>query len=341
MIGQRVKLAREAAFQTQTELAERIGKSQRAIAEIESGHVADPADETLRAISVATGFPVGFFYLGPLPDLPEGHYRKRARATAKQQKKLRAQVRQVVELLDRAETVVRMPPVSITPVRTELSPVEIEEYASEVRRLLGLGDLDPIPNAMRAVERAGVAVVRLPGEASNHDGFSAWPDSGLDGRPIIALTAGHPGDRDRFTLLHELSHLILHTARPLTDPKQAEVEANQLTGALLLPRDAARAALRPPVTLRVLMNVKATYGISMAAAARRGKELNLISESQLISIYKQLSARQWRKVEPVDVPQEMPVLVAKAIGALAGEGPLTEQADRLCMSPFTLRSLVA
>ena len=141
-----------------------------------------------------------------------------------------------------------------------------------------------IPNLTRAVERAGVLVVRFPGTIKDHDSYASWPDFSLGGRPVIALTGGHPGDRDRFNVGHELGHLLLHTLRPNTDPREAEAEANRFAGALLLPRRSAAAALRRPITLRVLMGVKATYGISIAMGAQRARDLELISKAQFVSL---------------------------------------------------------
>ncbi|WP_189042222.1 ImmA/IrrE family metallo-endopeptidase [Micromonospora sonchi] len=57
------------------------------------------------------------------------------------------------------------------------------------------------------------------------------------------LLPGHQGDRDRFTLAHELGHLVLHTFRPWTTHGQAEEEANQFAMALMMPLDRARARM--------------------------------------------------------------------------------------------------
>ncbi|MBU6430508.1 MAG: ImmA/IrrE family metallo-endopeptidase, partial [Cyanobacteria bacterium REEB65] len=39
-----------------------------------------------------------------------------------------------------------------------------------------------------------------------------WPDY-PNGRPIICLSRGRPGDKDRFSLAHEFGHLVLHQLR--------------------------------------------------------------------------------------------------------------------------------
>jgi len=134
---------------------------------------------------------------------------------------------------------------------------------------------------------------------------------------------------------------MLHTVRRNIDPKQAEIEAHRFAGALLLPKAAATQAIRSPLTLRDLMGVKATFGISMAAAARRALDLTLISKAQYVSLNRQLSARQWKKQEPVDVPTEQPVVIGKIVSALAGDGSILQRADRAMLPTFMFRSLAA
>jgi Zn-dependent peptidase ImmA (M78 family)/DNA-binding XRE family transcriptional regulator len=339
MIGERIRLARESLQLTQKDLASAANVPQSKISEIESGRDADPDEAVVAAVGKATNFPVGFFYQGPLPDLPSGHYRKLKRGTVKVSKQVRAQSRQVLELIQRAESQLVLPPVAITPVLEVDSLEQIELIAAEVRADLGLDDLQPIPNLTRAVERAGVVVVTLPTEMVDHDGFSAWPDFGMGGRPLIALARGNPGDRDRSNVAHELGHLVLHTRRLDVDSDRAEKEAHRFAGALLLPADAAVTTLRTPLTLSVLRQVKASYGVSMAMGAKRARDLGLISESHFVSLMKQLSARGWRKVEPDAVDSESPMLIAKIVDLLAGEGSLSTRAARVALPVFQFRSM--
>jgi Zn-dependent peptidase ImmA (M78 family) len=181
----------------------------------------------------------------------------------------------------------------------------------------------------------------LPTETEGHDGFSVWPEWSLGGRPIIALTGGHPGDRDRFTLAHECAHLVLHTLRQGIEPKRAEDEANRFAGALLLPKEAAVEAIRHPVTLSVLKGVKATFGISIAMAARRTYDLNLIGRANYVSLMKQLSARGWRRDEPIEVEPERPALIGKIGEAVTGPGSIRERAARAALPIFAIQSLSA
>lgn len=342
MIGERVRLAREASRLTQEELAEAAGVPLGTLGDIELGHIINPAEDAVSRIASTTTFPIEFFYLGPLPDLPEGNYRRLKRGKSKVTKQIRAQVRQVVELVQRAEDgFVRLPNVLVEPIASLERMDRIEALSLYVRGLLGVGDRDPIPNLTRAVERAGVVVVALPTEMEDHSGFSVWPDFGIQGRPVIALSRGHSGDRDRFTIAHELGHLILHTIRAMIEPGDYEAEANRFAGALLMSHWAAVEVLRPPVTLKTLKAAKATFGISMGAAAQRSLDLEIISKTQFTSLRKQLSARGWNRHEPIEVGKEQPLLIAKVLRALAGDGPVSEQARRVAMPVFNYKVLAS
>ncbi len=341
MIGPRVRLAREACRLTQQELAASAGIAQGTLSDIEAGRVAQPSDDTVKGIARATQFPVSFFFQGPLPDLPDGNYRRQAKGSSKVARQVRAQVRQVAEIIEHAEVDLHLPPIGVNPIGELTGEDSIEDVARESRLALGLEPEGPVPNVTRAVERAGVVVFRLPGEMERHDSYATWPDFRLGGRPLIALMGRHPGDRDRFNVSHELGHLVLHTIRHQLEPRQAEREAHRFAGALLLPRASAMAALRPPVTLRVLMQVKATYGVSIAAAAQRALDLQLVSRPQFVSIRKQISKRGWRFNEPVEVDAEQPLLMPRILEHLAGEGPIQARAERLNMSVFTYRALIA
>lgn len=342
MIGERVRLAREASRLTQQELAEASGIPFGTLGDIEVGHIINPSEETVQRIAAATSYPIEFFHLGPLPDLPEGNYRRLKRGKSKVTKQIRAQVRQVVELVQRSEDgLLRLPNILLEPIQSLERMDQIEGITLQVRDLLGVGDRDPIPNLTRAVERAGVVVVTLPTEMEDHSGFSVWPDFGLQGRPIIALSRGHTGDRDRFTIAHELGHLILHTMRSAIEPADYEAEANRFAGALLLSHWAAVEILRPPVTLKTLKAAKATFGISMGAGAQRALDLEIINKTQFTSLRKQLSARGWNRSEPIEVGKEAPLLIAKVLKALAGEGPLAEQARKVHMPIFNYRVLAS
>src|SRR5207244_3867798 len=141
---------------------------------------------------------------------------KRATARVRDDERIRAHVRQVIEVLDDVERIAAGPPVRIRPTASSetVDNDYIENLAVECREWLGVGSFDPIPNLIRAVERAGVAVIGSSQEIEKHEGASYWPEF-PSGRPVICISRGRPGDHKRLSVGHELGHLILHQLREI------------------------------------------------------------------------------------------------------------------------------
>ncbi len=345
MIGDRVRHARTYHGWSQGRLADLVGVSQPAISKIEKGGA--PAPDTLDAIARETQFSPSFFHRGRLPDLPEGslRFRKRATARVRDDDRVRAHVRQAIELLRDVEAEMagraRVRPVRVHPIprSQEVDADFIETFAVECREWLGVGRSDPIPNLTRAVERAGVAVIGSSQEIEKHEGATYWPDF-PDGRPIICVSRGRPGDSTRLSIAHELGHLLLHQLRDVT-PEVSEREAFRFGGALLLPREVAFDVIPTPVILSELATVKAGFGISVRALVRRCLDLGLIDRERRTSLEKQIAARGWHKQEPVQVPDEQPQLVRQAIEFTVGQTGAKELRMRFGLPPLALRDLLS
>lgn len=342
MEGERVHHARTYHGWSQGDLATMVGKSQPAISAIEKGKPASA--EMIAAIAEATQFAPWFFERGRLPDLPAGslRYRKRAAARVRDDERIRAHVRQTVEIMDDMREVAHSLPIRIRPVPRDeqVGDDDIEELALRCREILGVGPLDPIPNLTRAVERAGVAVIGSSQEILTHEGASYWPDFPT-GRPIVCLSRGRPGDKHRFSLAHELGHLLLHQLRGTEDLQKGEAEAFRFAGALLLPRGAAYEVVQPPVTLQELAMVKARFGISIRALVRRCLDLEMITPTRRTSLEKQISARGWTKVEPVKVDVERPGLVRQIVARATGTDNPAKLHLALGLPPIAIRDMVA
>src|SRR2546428_12825632 len=109
------------------------------------------------------------------------------------------------------------------------------------------------------------------------DAFSTW--AGGDGStPVIVVTATTEGDRRRFSVAHELGHLVLHQV-PQGSPHGLERQADMFAEEFLLPAAAMREALVPPVTLTTLADLKGHWGVSLQALIRRARTLERITPS--------------------------------------------------------------
>ncbi len=339
MIGERVRMAREYLSMTQQGLAEAARVTQPAISQIEKG--GPVTDETLIAIAAATGYCTDFFRRGTLPDLPELslRYRKRASSRRSDDKRVRAHCRQGIELIDQLERRAQLPPVALTPVHDDLDDDCIEELAVSVRNQLGIGPDDPVANVMRAVERGGVVVFGASVNVDKHDAASVWPNYPV-GRPIVCYARGWPGDRQRLSIAHEIGHLVLHQTRKV-EADRAETEAFRFGAAFMIPKQAAVEAIDAPVTLRRLAWAKSKWGVSISALIRRSYDLRIIDTLRYQSLMKQLSARGWRKKEPVDVPVEQPALLPELLRLAYKTDRPAALANRTGLSPLAIRDLIA
>ena len=198
---------------------------------------------------------------------------------------------------------------------------DIDEFAGHVRDAADIPPHQPVPNVTRAAERLGCLVLPLDSELGKHLGMSLF----VDGTPVMrvsrAVPSGNvPGDRQRFTLSHELGHLTLHASIPPPDTaeqaKFIETQAHRFAGAFLLPGDAFLQDLDDAggrVTLTTLSRLKGRWGVSIKAMVVRLQQIHRIDPNQARSLYKQISARGWNKAEPVDVGNERAVWLSKAL----------------------------
>jgi Zn-dependent peptidase ImmA (M78 family)/transcriptional regulator with XRE-family HTH domain len=344
LAGERVRAVRHLLGISQIDLADAASVSQSLISQVENG-VKEASEELLMAISEATATPRSFFDIMP-PDVPMGTLRFRKLATARQGDTKRIKVlfdeayRVITELMNEAN----YPRPDLPQITYEPSVDDLEKLASETRAALQLTDDGPIRHVTRACERAGVAVVplTLPSIDDNeegtvgHFGVSCWLSK--DDPAVVGYFTGASGDRQRFTIAHEIGHLVLHSRRrSVRDP---EGEANYFAAAMLIPLHRAEEMFANDITLSDLQHMKAHWGVSIQALIMRGANLGFIDERRKTSLFKQLSSRGWRKNEPVTVHAEEPMLAWMLISRKFGSrATYSKIAEEIGMSALVLRSL--
>ena len=149
----------------------------------------------------------------------------------------------------------------------------------------------PVKNLAALCERAGVLVVHCE-FAEQVDGVTMRL---RDVPPIVFLNQKAPADRMRHSLAHELGHLIMHSVPTET----MEEEADQFAGELLAPASQLRSDLiGGRVTLERLVQLKMYWRVSVASLLYRAGAAGFISKNQSDYLWRQLSARGWRKREP-------------------------------------------
>ncbi|MGD8202443.1 ImmA/IrrE family metallo-endopeptidase [Ornithinimicrobium sp. W1679] len=119
-------------------------------------------------------------------------------------------------------------------------------------------------------------------------------------------------------MAHELGHLALHA---IDVPPEVEEQAYAFAAEFLMPEALIKSELRN-LTLGKALTLKAEWGVSMQALIERAHGLGVLPAAKRTSLYKQLSARQWRTREPgsEDLPMEEPALMAHVAKRLSAQG---------------------
>lgn len=336
---ERILAARDLLGETLQSIAASAGISQSYLSEIAGGTRPFTTEQAER-LAEATKLPVEFFEV-EAPDI-EGttlQFRKLKSTKVKTTKKAIQYFREASRIAQRAAIIGGLKSKSLPFVDPSagalLDDDEIEAVAERARALMGLDALAPVPNVMRAIERLGIVVVPVLLDPTDdvhvvgqgHFGISHGDEHGVS---MVGYFPGASPDRDRFTLSHEVGHVLLHAHRKSDDP---EHEANRFAGAFLLPEMVARRELHSQITLNQLAHVKAAYGVSIQALIMRAAALGIIDAQRQRSLFVQLSARGWRQNEPVEIGPEHPVLMGRLLDVMVSENAPVREIERATALP--------
>jgi Zn-dependent peptidase ImmA (M78 family)/transcriptional regulator with XRE-family HTH domain len=300
-------LARESRGLTQTELAESLATTQAYVSKYESGFLRVP-EEVLGKLCETLDYPRSFFLQ---TDSVCGfgsscfYHRKRQGIPMSDLRRLQAKVNilriQLTKLLRGAAI----------DAKARFQPMEIGDYdgsaefiAQSVRASWFL-PLGPVQNLTAGIESAGGIVFKIPFGTRKLDAISQW----LPGLPpMFFMNSEVPGDRLRWTLAHEVGHMVMHGV-PTVD---MEREADRFAAEFLLPQKEIRPQLNQ-LSLAKLASLKAYWKVSMQAILRVALELGRVTERQYRQFYMLIGKRGYRTNEPVAIPSEEPTLLKQIV----------------------------
>lgn len=297
-------LARESRGLSQTELARRLKVTQGYISKLESGLIEVPLDR-IDSIANVLDYPPEFFEQQPrFGESPCLFHRKRQTLPVSDLKRIEAEVTIAGLVVRNLMHGIEVEAESTFPV------MDIDEYESPeaiarlVRRHWHLPS-GPIRNLVRTIEAAGGIVVRHTFGTQKIDAISQWPSGEA---PLFVVNADIPWDRVRFTLAHELGHLVMHSV----PSSLIEAEADRFAAEFLMPEEEIAPQLAH-ATLPRLAQLKAFWRVSMAALARRAHDVGAITERQYRYLFMQIGRLGYRKVEPNPIEGEEPTVLLDAL----------------------------
>lgn len=328
----RLTLARRRRGLTKARLAEMLDLTVRSISAYENEEMV-PSLETASALAKVLGFPETFFF-GTEIDVPtpdSASFRAASSMTSAQRDAALGAGALAVEFSKWVDRRFTLP----SPCVPDLRGCEPEAAAESVRAQWGLGE-KPIPNLVHLLESKGVRVFSLAEECLKVNAFSLWRED----TPFIFLNTMKSAECSRFDAAHELGHLVLHGHG---DPKGRDLEkdADAFASAFLMPRASVLAAAPRFPTLPLLIKLKKTWKVSVAALAYRLRSVDVLSEWHYRTLCIDIAQRGYRTSEPESIPRETSQLLGKVFAMLREDGKRkSDIARELLLYPEELDALV-
>ncbi|WP_330926580.1 XRE family transcriptional regulator [Candidatus Sororendozoicomonas aggregata] len=318
MFAERLKRARTGAKLSLRAMGEKLEISQTAVHKFEQGKLV-PESSLLIKWAKCTGVRLEYFFRPESCELKDVEFRKRTTLPKKVEASIQADVLDQIERRLELNNLFPEPPVSHfkPPAASRVIKTldDVEAVAEHVRDIWQLGT-NAIPDLIDVLENQGILVFVNDCDDKRFDGLSGT----VEGMPVVVVSSQWPGDRQRFTLAHELGHLILHDQLPETIDE--EYACNRFAGAFLAPKASVQAMIgerRTGLELRELLFMKREFGLSMAASLYRCADLAIIGKGQKKSLFIRMTQLGLRKQEPEPLKHETPSLFKHLVYRALGE----------------------
>lgn len=173
---------------------------------------------------------------------------------------------------------------------------DAEKAADNFRNYIKISSRQPISDLINILENLGIVIIQVKNNSNLFDDFDGLSEF-VNSIPVIVLLDGiKDGARQRFTIAHELGHLLLDINSKGIDEEKL---CNRFASALLMPKDAVInefGSSRFNISFFELVAFKNEFKVSYTAIIYRLKDLGVISEY----LYKKLSIFLSKKIGKID-----------------------------------------
>ena len=277
-IGKNLKKVRLLKNLSLKEAGELLGMSSTAVTKYENGIL---VPDSQKLISFANAYGVN-----KCPDMKFNTFRKKKRLTGEKWQLLKNLIQEEVgKYLEVMElNSINSPNAKLKKFNCN-SLEDAEKCAILFRHYIEISNMQPITDLTSVLENLGILIVQIDNPNNLFNGFDGLSEM-VENVPVIVLLNGiQDGARQRFTIAHELGHLVLNiTNKSLNEEKLC----NRFASALLMPMEAVKnefGSSRNCISFFELVAFRKEYRVSYSAIIHRLKELKIIS----ISLYKILS----------------------------------------------------
>ena len=287
MLGRNIKKYRLLAGLSLRDMGDKLNVSHQTIKKYENDEM---TPNSSRLIDIAKLFGIktsDLFSTFNVPTLEFKNFRKRSTMTKKKEEGLFMmigdEIAKYIEILELANEKYSFDKNNWTFDIDEID--EVENIAIKVRKQLGISDICSLDNLTGKLEDNNFLILSIDYD-EKFDGFCEY----VDGLAFIILSSkGY--ERNRFTLAHELGHLVLNFKKELDD-KEKESYCDAFASALLMPKKAMKRELEfngkegiRNVSLNELLLIAEEYKVSLNAVIMRLYNLNIIDENQKRNLF--------------------------------------------------------
>lgn len=303
----RIKLARESRGLTQAALAENLSFNQATLSKLEKGlyHV---SDEMISELASVLNYKKEFFYKShEVYPLKHFYFRKNLGTTVTNSKKIESIINIFSSnLLDLTESInieIDLPYVDIE--KEDITP---EFLAERVRNYFNL-PAGPIKNLVNILEKRGIVIHFFDfNKDLKISGVSFITPGGI---PLIIINNNIPNSRKRFTIAHELGHLLMHyKGSLLKESRDLEKEANRFASEFLMPLKDIRLELFN-LNEEKLFSLKSYWKVSIQSLIYKAETANALTKDQHRRWITKINYFGWRMQEPFEFDMEIPTLLPK------------------------------
>ncbi len=303
LFARRLKSARLMKGYSLQDLADAIDNklTRQSLHRYEKGDVM-PGDDILALLADALDVNIDFFFRETEVHIDKVEFRKNRNMTVKQQDMIKEKTKEYLGRYLEVEEILGVTEIFKNPIESFgkiYSYEDADRAAVELRKEWNLG-MGPLFNVMELLEDNNIKIVELDSD----DEFDGLQTCVNDNIPVIAFNRSRyeKMDRLRFTLLHELGHLLMDF-EPNLDSRLVERYCNRFAAAMLIPEKTLKKELgehRQKLSIVEIGNIKKQYGISMQSIIIKAKEAGIINQNYCDSLLFMFEQHNWKVDEPVD-----------------------------------------
>ena len=298
-----IESARLLRKKTQKEVADAVGISQGKLSKAEQG-LQELSEDYLTKLSLYYDLPLSYFEQEWDNETICGQllFRRKVNVSAKVIDSICEDIRRRKSAIDRLMNAVDIPEYDLGFFSLDDSE-DIDRVAMSVRFTLRCIN-GPLTDFAKRLENHGIIVQAFDFGTDKMDAISTIT---IHGRKVIFLNDQMPNDRIKFSLAHELGHIIMYIddySRLISDKdRDIESEADRFASQLLMPKDEIKPQLYY-LNINKLMALKQKWHVSMRALVKRAFDLNTITHEQYRNFQIIFSKKGFNKKEPIELPSE-------------------------------------